>query len=136
MRLKGSSSVDLLSSDYCLFHSFYFLLHFLFYSFHSLFWSSVWMLAVIKSSDVVFDKINAKTLVKIVLLMLPMHIWFPYNLLTLCPPPPLHSKCFRGYSLVVKTHLNVLQIPFVGILISRKVLCIKVRQRLCIVFQY
>ena len=49
---------------------------------------------------------------------------------------PLHSKYFRGNSLVVKTHLNVLQIQFVGILISRKDFGIKVGQRLCIVFQY
>ena len=61
LRLKGNSSVDSLSSVWLFsFDSCYFLLHFLFYSFHSLFWSSVWKLLVIKSSGVVFDKINAK----------------------------------------------------------------------------
>ena len=61
--------------------------------------------------------------IKNVPLILPVHICFQCHLLTLSLP--LHSQCFRGNSLAIQTPLNVLQWPFVEILISRRIFMYK-----------
>ena len=83
-----------------------------------------------------FDKINAKTSDSSKKCILGVTGAYMLSTPLLSLSISLHSQCVPENSLVTQTLLNVLQCPFVEILIYRRILCIKDDPRLCMAFQY
>ena len=77
---------------------------------------------MIKSFEVVFDKINAKIADSGKKCLVNVTDAYMISILPFYPKLSISSQCFRGNALLVETHLNVLQAPFIEILIPRKIL--------------